>query len=500
MASSFEKKENNIVILTIDVPAEEFAEALKRSFIKNANRFNVPGFRRGKAPMGIVTKYYGEGVLYDDAIEFVATPAYSAAIKEHGLDPVSRPDMDIISIGREEGLRFSVTITVKPEVTLGEYRGVEAGRPEYPVSEEDVDRDLKRVIERNARMIPVEDRPVQDGDTVNIDYEGFLDDVPFEGGKGAGYDLKIGSNTFIPGFEEKLIGKTVGEEFAIGLTFPEDYHSEELKGKSVVFKGKVNSIKVRELPVADDDFARDVSEFDTLAEYRESLKAKLAENAEHRANAAFEDNAVRAAVDNATVEIPQIMIDQEVDRMVDEQQNQMRYQGIELEQYLQYVGQDMEAFREQLRETAEDRVKTTLVLEAIAKAEAIEATDEEIDAEIERMAGLYNMKADDLRSRLINSESNFVRETVVSQKTVALLKDNAVAVAVQAHDHDHDHGHDHSHGHDHDHGHDHSHGHDHGHEHSHDLIDTDLDHDFDKEAGRVDEGDCCPITDEEDEV
>lgn len=449
MAAAIEKKDNNIVVLTIDIPPEEFSEALKRSFIKNSSRFNVPGFRRGKAPMSIVTKYYGEGVLYDDAIDLLATPAYAEAVKEHELDPVSRPDMDIISISREEGLRFTVTITVKPEVKLGEYRGVEAGKPEFPITEEDVDRDLKRVIERNARLIPIEDRAVMDGDTVNIDYEGFLDDVPFEGGKGEGYDLKIGSKTFIPGFEEQLIGKETGEEFALDVTFPEDYNSEELKGKAVVFKGKVNSIKVRELPIADDDFARDVSEFDTLAEYRDSLRAKLEEGAQHRADASFEDNVVRAVVETAEVDIPAIMIENEVERMVDEQRNQMRYQGIELEQYLQYVGQDLNAFREQLRESAETRVKTSLVLEAISKAEKVEATEEEVTAEIERMATMYGMKAEDLKERLADSESGFVSEAVITRKTVELLKENAKAVPVEAHDHDHDHDHGHDHDHDH---------------------------------------------------
>jgi trigger factor len=439
MSTLIEKKDNQIVILTIDVPAEDFSEALKRSFVKNANRFNVPGFRRGKAPMGIVTKYYGEGVLYDDAIDFIATPAYAKAVKEHNLEPVSRPEMDIISISREEGLRFSVTITVKPDVTLGDYRGVEAVRPEYPVSEADVDRDLQRVIERNARMIPVEDRPLQEGDTANIDYEGCLDGIPFEGGKGAGYDLKIGSKTFIPGFEDQLIGKSTGEEFAIDVTFPEDYENTELQNKAVVFSGKINSIKVRELPAADDDFARDVSEFNSLAEYHESLRSKLVESAQHRADASFEDNVVRAAVEKTSIVIPQVMIDQEVDHMVEEQQNQMRYQGIELEQYLQYVGQDMAAFREQLRDSAESRVKTTLVLDAIAKAEAIDATEAEIDAEIERMAGLYNMKPEELRSRLASSESDFVRGTVVNQKTVALLKESAIAIAAPPHDTEDDH-------------------------------------------------------------
>lgn len=450
MSTAIEKKDNQIVIITIDVPAEEFSEALKRSFIKNTNKFNVPGFRRGKAPMSIVTKYYGEGVLYDDAIDLVATPAYANAVKEHGLEPVSKPDMDVISIGRDEGLRFSVTITVKPEFSLGDYHGIEAVRPEYPVTDDDVDKDLQRVIERNARMIPVEDRPAQDGDTVNIDYEGFQDGVPFEGGKGAGYDLKIGSKTFIPGFEEQLIGKSINDEFAIDLTFPEDYGNEDLKGKAVTFKGKVNSIKVRELPVADDDFARDVSEFDSLADYKENLRAKLVENAQNRADAAFEDNVVRAVVGKTSVEIPAVMIDQEVDRMVDEQQSQMRYQGIELEQYLQYVGQDMPSFREQLRKSADERVKTTLVLEAIAKAELIEASEDEINAEIERMAGQYNMKPEELRSRLVSSESDFVRDTVIHHKTITLLKDAAIAIAAPANEHEHDHEHNHEHEHKHD--------------------------------------------------
>lgn len=429
MASVIEKKENNVVELTIEVSPEVFSEALQRSFKKNANKFNVPGFRKGKAPMHIVTKYYGEGVLYDDAIDFAATPAYVAAIAEHGLDPVSRPDMDIIDIGRATGLKFSVKVTIKPEVILGDYLGVEAVIPEYPVTDEDVERDLKRVQERNARLVPIVDRAIEEGDTANIDYEGFLDGVPFDGGKGASYDLKIGSRTFIPGFEEQLIGKQVGEEFELDVSFPEDYTSAELAGKAVIFKVLINEVKNRELPVLDDEFAKDVSEFDTLSAYKASLRTKLEENAAHRASGAFEENVIQAVVANATVDIPHVMIHNEMDQMLDEQRQQMKYQGIELEQYLGYIGQSVETFKEQLHEPAEARVKTNLVLAALAKKEAIEASEEEVDAEIERMAKLYNMQVADLKSRLAASENGFVKESVIRNKLVAMLTAKAVKIA-----------------------------------------------------------------------
>lgn len=432
MASVMEKKEKNVVTLTIDVSPEAFAEALQRAFAKNKNRFSVPGFRKGKAPMQIVTKYYGEGVLYDDAIDFAATPAYTAAIKEHGIEPVSRPDMDIIEIGREVGLKFTVDVTVKPEVELGQYKGVEAVMPVVEITDEDVERELKSVQERNSRQIMIEDRAVQEGDTANIDYEGFLDGVPFEGGKGADYDLKIGSNTFIPGFEEQLIGKNAGEEFDIDVTFPEDYGSEELKGKAVVFHIKLNEIKVRELPELDDEFAKDVSEFDTLDEYKASLREKLADNAQKRADGTFEDNVVQAVSANATVDIPDAMIDREVEQMIQEQSQQMRYQGIELEQYLGYIGQTMDAFREQLRDAASRRILMSLVIEAVAKAENIEASEEEVEAEIERLAGMYQMKAEDLKSRMLGDDDNFVKENVIRQKAVELLKAEAVKIAPPA--------------------------------------------------------------------
>ena len=429
MASVMEKKENNVVVLTIDVSPESFADALQRSFKKNAGRFSVPGFRKGKAPMHIVTKYYGEGVLYDDAIDFAANPAYLAAIAEHGITPVSRPDLDIQSISRDEGMKFTVQVTVKPEVELGQYIGVEAVMPEYPVTDADVERDLSRTQERNARLVPVEGRGIETGDTANIDYEGLKDGVAFEGGTGASYDLKIGSNTFIPGFEDALIGKTAGEEFELPITFPEDYGHAELAGAAVVFNVKVNEVKFREMPVLDDEFAKDVSEFDTLDEYKASIRTKLEENAASRAKGGFEDNVVKAVVANATIDVPAAMIDSEIDQMVNEQSQQMRYQGFELEQYLGYIGQTIETFREQLRDSAETRVRTSLVLEAIAAKEDIQASDEEIDEEIGRMAQLYGMTKEDLKSRIAPGENSFVAESVVRNKTIALLTEKAVQVA-----------------------------------------------------------------------
>ena len=429
MASVLEKKENNVVTLSVDVTPEAFADALQRSFKKNANQFMIPGFRKGKAPMGLVTKYYGEGVLYEDAIDFAANPAYAEAIKEHGLEPVAQPEIEITEIGREKGLKFTVSVTVKPEVALGEYLGVEAVKPEFPVEDKDVDDELKRIQERNSRMIPVEDRAIQDGDTANIDYEGSIDSVPFDGGKGASYDLKIGSKTFIPGFEEQLIGHNSGESLEIKVTFPESYGSEELAGKEAIFAVTINDVKTAELPELDDEFAKDVSEFETLEEYKESLRKKQEENAANRANGIYEENVIKAVADNAVIDLPHVMIDQEIERMVDEQRNQMRYQGLELEQYLSYMGQTLDTFTEQLHEPAENRVKTRLVLETIAKAENVTASDEEIEEEIEKMAKMYNMTVEDIKSRLPDMKDSFVTETIIQRKTVERLVAQAKPVA-----------------------------------------------------------------------
>jgi len=438
MTSVMEKKENNVVVLTIDVTKEDFAVAIQQSFQKNKNRFQIPGFRKGKAPYHMVKQYYGEGVLYDDAIDFAVSPAYAAAVKEHSLKVVSKPELDILDIGAEKGLKFTITVTEKPEVTLGAYMGVEAPYHFHDASLEDVQKELDRVLERNSRLVPIEGRPVATDDTVTIDYEGFHDGVAFEGGKADGYDLKIGSNSFIPGFEEKLIGHSVNEEFPISLTFPEEYHSEELKGKEVTFQIKLLAIKSRELPVLDDEFAKDVSEFDTLEEYKADILAKKQEQAKVHAVADFQNAVVKVACDNSVVEIPDCMVDTEVDQLADEQANRMKYQGIELEQYLQYVGQTMEDFRAGLIPVAKVRVKSNLVIEAISKAENIVATDEDVDAEAEKMAAQYNMKKEELLARL-GGNDGFIRESIVAQKAVDMITE--AAIKVDFHDHEHE-GHD----------------------------------------------------------
>ena len=438
MASLMEKKENNVVVLTIDVSKEDFAAAIQQSFQKNKNRFQIPGFRKGKAPYHMVKQYYGEGVFYDDAIDYAVNPAYAEAIREHNLKVVSKPELDILDIGAEKGLKFTITVTEKPEVTLGAYMGVEAPYHFHDASEEDVQKELDRVLERNSRLVPVLDRPVAADDTVTIDYEGFLNGVAFEGGKADAYDLKIGSNSFIPGFEEQLIGHSIDEEFPITVTFPEEYHSEELKGQEVTFQIKLSAIKARELPVLDDEFAKDVSEFDTLAEYKADILAKKQEQAKVHAAADFQNAVVKVACDNASVDVPDCMVDSEVDQLADEQANRMKYQGIELEQYLQYVGQTMEDFRAGLVPVAKVRVKSNLVIEAIAKAEKVEASDEDVAAEAEKMAAQYNMKKEELLSRL-GGNDGFIRESIVAQKTVDLITE--AAVKVDFHDHEHE-GHD----------------------------------------------------------
>lgn len=434
MASLLEKQENNVVVLTLEIPKEEFAEAMQKSFEKNKGRFQIPGFRKGKVPYHMVKQYYGEGVFYDDAIDFAVNPAYRAAVKEHDLKVVSKPEMDILEIGSEKGLKITVTVTLKPEVKLGQYLNVKAPYHYHAPDEEAVKAELDRVLERNSRLVPVEDRPVEDGDTVTIDYEGFLDGVAFEGGTAEGYDLKIGSKSFIPGFEEQLIGHSIDEEFPIEVTFPEEYHSEELKGKAVTFQIKIHNIKVRELPVLDDEFAKDVSEFDTLEEYKADILAKKTEQAQKHAEADFEQSVVKVVCDNAEVEIPACMIETEVDQLVNEQAMRMKYQGIELEQYLQYMGQTMEEFKNGLQPVAESRVKSNLVIEEVAKVEKVEASDEDVEAELEKMAGQYNMKKEELIARLGGNDS-FVRESIIAQKTVEML--TVAAEKTDFHEHDH---------------------------------------------------------------
>ncbi|MBR5938692.1 MAG: trigger factor [Clostridiales bacterium] len=423
--ASVEKKDNNIVVISLEASPEEFKDALMKSFNKNKNRFQIPGFRKGKAPYKLVTQYYGEGVLYDDAIDFVVNPAYTAAVKENDIKVVSRPELDIQEIGADKGMKYTVTVTVKPEVELGQYEGVEAAYSYAAPSDETVEAELKRIQDRNGRMVPVEGRAVESGDTVTIDYEGFVDGVAFEGGKDEGHDLKIGSNTFIPGFEDQLIGHNIDEEFPIQVTFPEEYHAENLKGKDATFQVKIHAIKVKELPELDDDFAKDVSEFDTLDEYKADIKKSQEESAKKTAQDLFENEVVKAVCDNAKVDIPECMVDTEIDSMIDEQNYRMRSQGIDLNTYLQYMGQTMDEYRAGLRTMAETRVKSSLVLEACAKAMNIEATDADVEEEAEKIASQYGMKKEDFMAR-IKDNDEFLRESIVGRKTVDALAEKAV--------------------------------------------------------------------------
>ena len=424
--SSIEKKDN-IVVISLEASAEEFKDAMMKSFNKNKNRFQIPGFRKGKAPYKLVMQYYGEGALYDDAIDFIVNPQYSEAIKEHDLKVVSRPELDIQEIGEDKGMKYTITVTVKPEVELGQYEGVEATYRYIAPTDETVENELKRQQERNGRKVPVEDRAVADGDIVTIDYEGFVDGVAFDGGKDEGYDLTIGSNSFIPGFEEQLIGHNIDEEFPITVTFPEDYHAENLKGKEATFQIKIHAIKVKELPELNDDFAKDVSEFDTLDEYKADIMKTQSEQAEKTAKDSFENEVVKVVCENAKVDIPSCMVDTEVDNMIDEQSYRMRAQGIALETYLQYMGQTMDEYKLGLRTMAETRVKTSLVIEACGKALNIEATDADVEEEAEKIASQYGMKKEDFLARIAGNDQ-FIRDSIVGRKTVDALTEKAKKV------------------------------------------------------------------------
>ena len=422
--STITKQDGSRVQIDLEASKEEFDAALKKSYEKNKKRFQVPGFRKGKVPYQLVVKYYGEGVLYEDAIDAIVNPAYIEAVKEHELKVVSRPELNVDEIG-ENGMKYSLVVTVEPEVTLGKYEGIEVPYSEREVTDETVDAEIERMRKRNSSLENVEDRPVQDGDTAVIDYEGFKDGVAFDGGKGENYSLKIGSNTFIPGFEEQIIGHSIGEEFAIEVTFPEDYHAEELKGAPVTFNVKLHNIKEEKVPELDDEFVKDVSEFDTLAELKDDIRKNQKESAEKDAKNAFLNDVVEAVSEQATVEVPEVMVDNEAKSMMEEQSARMSQQGIELDVYLKYIGQTAEEFCEGLKPMAAKRVRANLVIDAVAKAENVEATAEEYDKELQDMADAYKMSLDDIKGAL-GEDNAMIKENIVRRKTVELLSEKAV--------------------------------------------------------------------------
>lgn len=446
MASTIENLEKSMQKLTITVEREAFAEAMKKAYLKNRNRFSVPGFRKGKAPMNIVCNYYGEGVLYDDAIDAAMQPAYEEALKEHDVKPFSRPEVDVTAVGSDKGLEFTCEFAVKPEVKLGEYLGVSAYRPAVEVKEEEIDEQIERDRMRASRLVPVE-REVKNDDLVTIDYKGSVDGVEFEGGSAEQYDLKIGSGSFIPGFEEQLIGRRKGETFDINVKFPEEYHAEDLKGKDAVFNVTIHEIKEREMPELDDEFIKDITEdCDTVEEYRSKIRADKEKNANERADRELEENAVSAAVKNAEVEIPEAAVRDEIEEMLQEQRQQMAYQGLKLEDYLKYMNIDLNVFKLQMREPAQIRLKNRLVLEAIARAEKLEVSEDDLAKRFEDLATVYGREADEIRQSFNEENLEALKESMLTQKSAELLREKAAVTDVKPepeHEHDCDCGHEH---------------------------------------------------------
>ena len=421
MSVLVEKLEKNMAKLTVEVSAEDFKAAIKKAFNKNKNRFAIPGFRKGKAPQAMIEKMYGEGVFYEDAADEAINASYAEAMKESGLDIVSRPEVTIEKIGKDEPFVYSALVAVKPEVTLGQYKGVEVEKADASVSAEDVEAELKKVQEQNARLLTVEDRGVEDGDQTVIDFEGFVDGKGFEGGKAEDYPLTIGSHSFIDTFEEQLIGKKIGEECEVNVTFPTEYHAADLAGKPATFKVTVKEIKVKELPELNDEFASEVSEFDTLDEYKKDVEKKLAEKKEIEANSKNEDAVVAKVVENATMEIPDKMIDAQAENMVQDMARRMQSQGLSLDMYLKYTGMTVEQMKEQARPDAEKRIRTRLVLEAVAKAENIQISDEKVDEEVAKMAEAYKMEVEKLKNYMSESDVKQMKEDLAVQQAVDLL-------------------------------------------------------------------------------
>ena len=425
MKAELIKKEGNKVTLKITVDNNKFEEAVTKAYNKTKGKYNIPGFRKGKAPKVVIETQYGKGVFYNDAIEMLFPEVYPTALDELNIDPIDRPDLDVEEISKDNGLVMVVNVEVKPEFELGNYKGIEIAKVDHNVSEDEVESTLKEMVNKNARLVSVEDKAIENGDTAVIDFEGFESGVAFEGGKGENYSLVIGSNTFIPGFEEQLIGKKAGEEVEVNVTFPAEYHAENLAGKAVVFNVKVNDVKVKELAELDDEFAKDTSEFETLAELKADVRANLEKEAEAKAKNEIRNSLVEKVSANTEVEVPSVMVEQQIDNMLMELNYQLQYQGLNLQQLLSMTGRDVAELREERRADAEKLVKSSLVLEAIAKAENIEVSEEEFNAELANMAAMYNMDVEKIKSSLRENDIEDIKGQVKIRKTIDLLVDNA---------------------------------------------------------------------------
>jgi len=424
MSAKWEKLEGNRGVLTVEVEAEQVNKGLDAAFNKVVKQINVPGFRKGKMPRQMFEKRFGVEALYQDALDFILPEAYATAVEEAGIDPVDRPEIDVEKMEKGENLIFKATVTVKPEVKLGEYKGLEVEAVSTEVTEEDVNNELTRMQERFAELVVKEEGKAELGDTAVIDFEGFVDGVAFEGGKGENYSLELGSNSFIPGFEEQVVGLAAGEEKDIEVSFPEEYHAAELAGKPAVFKIKLHEIKTKQLPELDDEFAKDADEeVETLAELKEKTQKSLEESKKNEAENALREAVIEKATANAEVEIPEVMVETELDRMLQEFEQRLSMQGMNLELYFQFSGQDEAALKGQMKEDAEKRVRTNLVLEAIVAAENIEATEADVEAEIAKMAEMYQMEADQIKAALGGVEG--VKSDLAFRKAIEFLAENS---------------------------------------------------------------------------
>lgn len=428
MSVQVERLENSIVKLTIEVPEEELEKALQDSYNKQKKNISIPGFRKGKVPRNLVEKMYGPEIFYNDAADELMPPAYAEAAKECGEDIMSRPTVDIVQIEKGKPFIFTAEVAVRPEVKLGDYKGIEVTKVDVAVSDEEIDSAIERERERNGRDVTVEDRAVENGDTAVIDYEGFCEGEAFEGGQAEKYSLKIGSGEFIPGFEEQLVGKNAGDELDVNVTFPEEYHAEDLAGKEAVFKVKIHEIRTRELPELDDEFAQDVSEFDTLEEYKNSVKERLEKTKADSAKNAQQNEALDQIIAATEIEIPEAILLTRADEMIGQFAQQLAQQGLSMDQYMQYSGQTREQLRESVIPDAETRVRSELVLDEIAKVENIEVTEEDVQAEIEKMAELYNLEVDKLKEFIVGDEEENMKLELASRKAMELIYDHVVFV------------------------------------------------------------------------
>ncbi len=432
MDAKLVKQEGYVVDLEMTFTNDEFKNGIVKAYNKTKGKYTVQGFRKGKAPQIMIERVYGEGIFYEEAINILYSEKYEDAVKQLDINPVDYPSIDIKSIGKDEQLVITAKVDVYPEVALGEYKGVEVEKISVRISQKDVQEVLEKEAEKNSRMVSIEDRPAKDGDITIIDFEGFINDVPFEGGKGENHELTLGSNQFIPGFEEQIIGKNIGDKFDVNVSFPEEYHAENLKGQKAIFAVTLHEIKTKELPEIDDEFVKDISEFDTLEEYKKDIKKNLTKQLKEDAKNKITDQAIKIASDNAKVDIPNALIERRVDSLMQEFNSRLQQQGMDIKKYAELSGMTEDQFREQYKEIGKSQVKTQLVIEAISKKENFLVTDEEYDAKVVETAKSYNMEVDEFTKNLNDDYKDYFKEQIVSEKTVEYIYDNAKQVAAPA--------------------------------------------------------------------